>query len=625
MYLKSTFNIKLMKDHRVLIIMDSSEIALVIQNKINEFKNSNIFLHDKSDFFVFISYILYKQYFDFKNTNDISKIADYIISSEENAPINFMFTQTLSSEEKIDLVIGKINNSRNCSQEQIYIDIRNTVDWFKNLQKKYENDKEDLSQQIIDIFEEYSNSGIVQFTFLYPYLTNDNNYIDIGKVKEYFDFCTKDCKDWFCDTQLSDQIINEILNEEQYQDNFIISDYIKIESKDILKHSNNAIIANISAYSLKELYDKYENKLLEANIRNYIKNKNIDSDIKNTIENSPQSFWYLNNGITIVCNRFEEIIDELKIKLFNFSIVNGGQTTYLISKFAKKENDFYLVCKIIASKNLSNIKIDLNEIAKASNSQKPIKEYDLYSTRNEQSLLKKYLSDIGVEYITKRGPKKHIYSNYYDSTTIDKSGLILMASLLQMPGYGRSNKKMVFSKSRNYYNLCFPNDQNLLKNHARIIEQILKIEDAYKQYLKIFDKTKPSFSYAKNARTMIISLVSLLSRIANKTINVDELVSKLNSDKFYKYENNLEEFFADDVSFNHIYNFHIDIYELQNKLFPLFNILVQYGYLSYKNDPISNTVTETNYLKSNDSYIKLLKYINDKIGLQKLAEQFFPF
>lgn len=605
--------------------MGSSEIALVIQNKIKEFKDSNIFLHDKSDFFVFISYILYKQYFDFKNSNDISKIADYIISSEEDAPINFMFTQTLSGEEKIDLVIGKINNSHNCSKEQIYIDIRNTVNWFKDLQKKYENGKEDLSQQIIDIFEEYSNSGIVQFTFLYPYLTNDNNHIDISEVKEYFDFCTKDYKDWFCDIQLSDQITNEILNEEQCQENFIISDFIKIESNNVLKHSDNAIIVNLSAYSLKELYDKYENKLLEANIRNYIKNKNIDAEIKTTIENSPQSFWYLNNGITIVCNRYEEITDELKIKLFNFSIVNGGQTTYLISKFAKKENDFYLVCKIIASKNLSNIKIDLNEIAKASNSQKPIKEYDLYSTRNEQLLLKKYLSDIGVEYITKRGPKKHIYSNSYDSTTIDKSGQILMAALLQMPAYARSNKKMVFSKSRNYYNLCFPNDEKLLKNHARIIEQILKIEDAYKQYLKTFDKTKPSFSYAKNARTLIISLVSLLSRIANKTINVDELVYKLTSDKFYKYENNLQEFFPDDISFDHIYNFHIDIYELHNKLFPLFDILIQYGYLSYKNDPISSTVTETNYLKSNDSYIKLLKYINDKIGLQKLAEQFFPF
>lgn len=609
--------------------MNNIDSNLNIENKIKEFKNNNQFLSDKSDSFTFLLYILSKEYFEFKNNNDISKIADYIISDKEDAPINFMFTQILSSEEKTDLVVGRINYSNNSTLYEIYADITKTVYRFKDLYKSWENGKSDLEQRIIDIFEEYSSSGIVQFVFLYPNITNHDNNLDISKIKHYFNSIQRDdTKNWFCEIQLSDQITNEILNDEDEEQNFIISDYIKIESKDILKHSNNAIIANISAYSLKELYDKYENKLLEANIRNYIKNKNIDGDIKNTIENSPQSFWYLNNGITIVCNRFEEIIDELKIKLFNFSIVNGGQTTYLISKFAKKENDFYLVCKIIAtSKSLSNIKIDLNEIAKASNSQKPIKEHDLYSTRQEQLLFKQYMSDIGVEYITKRGPKKHISIHPYDSTTIDHSGQILMSALLQMPGYARSNKKMLFNKAKNYYSLCFPiNDKQLLKNHANIVKQILILEIIYKKYLKTLDKTTPELSYAKNARTLIISFVTLLSRIANKTINVNEILQKLSFNEFDKYENNITDFFPDNISFDHIYSSCVDVDELDSKLFPLFEEIIKYGYLSYIDEQTSlNNVTETNYLKSNSSYIKLLKYINDKIGLQNLADKFFPF
>ena len=38
------------------------------------------------------------------------------------------------------------------------------------------------------------------------------------------------------------------------------------------------------------------------------------------------SFWLKNNGITIVCGDFE--IDGREVKLRDFSIINGGQTTY---------------------------------------------------------------------------------------------------------------------------------------------------------------------------------------------------------------------------------------------------------------------------------------------------------
>ena len=83
-------------------------------------------------------------------------------------------------------------------------------------------------------------------------------------------------------------------------------------------NDGSAIIVNISAKSLKILYDRYSRALLGLNLRYYIKNRNVDSGLKKTIKNHPDKFWYLNNGLVIVCSDYE--LDGKILKLSNFSI-----------------------------------------------------------------------------------------------------------------------------------------------------------------------------------------------------------------------------------------------------------------------------------------------------------------
>lgn len=88
-------------------------------------------------------------------------------------------------------------------------------------------------------------------------------------------------------------------------------------------------------------------KLAFAKFKIFYKKRDIDSSINETISRNPETFWFKNNGITIICDDF--IVDGKQIKLKDFSIVNGGQTTTLLhkSKEINKENDLYLPCKII--------------------------------------------------------------------------------------------------------------------------------------------------------------------------------------------------------------------------------------------------------------------------------------
>lgn len=149
-------------------------------------------------------------------------------------------------------------------------------------------------------------------------------------------------------------------------------------------------IFTIKANSLKELYEKKKSEgLFGYNLREHITQASVDNAIDDTIKDSKDNFWYFNNGITIGCKSFKA--DGNKLKLYDFSIINGAQTTTKIGKspLINKEKDFCLVCKVIKSENSLDDEF-IRKISEASNSQKPIKPRDLKSNKIEQIALQNY-------------------------------------------------------------------------------------------------------------------------------------------------------------------------------------------------------------------------------------------
>ena len=140
------------------------------------------------------------------------------------------------------------------------------------------------------------------------------------------------------------------------------------------------------------------------NLRYYIKSANIDAKIQESIQKDGKDFWYLNNGIIIVCNDYNIVNNEVFLK--QFSIVNGGQTSRMIGT-TPFEEDFFVCCKII--KNTFDTPQEKNvfiaKVAEASNTQKPIKAKDIIANRVEQRNLKTLLSENKVFIEIKRGEK----------------------------------------------------------------------------------------------------------------------------------------------------------------------------------------------------------------------------
>ena len=239
---------------------------------------------------------------------------------------------------------------------------------------------------------------------------------------------------------------------------FVHEDSIELcETNNKLIYNNNGLIVNIKASSLKKLYTKHSVRgLFSFNLREHISQKNVDNGIEETIKNEPENFWFYNNGITIGC--VDYIIDGNKIKLYDFSIINGAQTTTKIgnSKLVDIDHDFAIVCKIVKAKGTLSTSSDfISRISEASNSQKPIKPRDLKANSIEQKKLQygamqnEYPLAIEIKRGVKPKNEKKV-DHKWQKVTNEYVGQLILSCSFQEPGKARSGRSEIFSSDKIY-------------------------------------------------------------------------------------------------------------------------------------------------------------------------------
>lgn len=264
---------------------------------------------------------------------------------------------------------------------------------------------------------------------------------------------------------------------------------IDAENNYLTYGKEKSLIVNITATSLRDMYIKYGKAgLFSMNLRFFVPNKKVDAGIENTIRNEGNEFWYLNNGIIIVCDDYK--IEERCLKLNNFSIVNGGQTTKLIGVIPFSD-DFVISCKVIRNKYIDNTEEGIkfvSKVAEASNTQKPINSTDIIANRYEQRLLKSRLEDLNIFMQIKRGESTTAYlkENYpypWQRTKNTEIGQMIYASICQKPGTARNSKDKIFSDPRKYKSVFgdLNYDMNILKDLLYFKAHFAKWSNAIKK------------------------------------------------------------------------------------------------------------------------------------------------
>jgi hypothetical protein len=170
----------------------------------------------------------------------------------------------------------------------------------------------------------------------------------------------------------------------------------------------------------------------------------------------------LNNGINAVCEDF--VIENNILKIKNFQIVNGGQTSKTLTRIVNDlSDDVQILMRLTKITDLSKITNISMDIAVASNSQNAIGSRDLHSGDRIQNSIYKRLDDVNIFYDKKDGEwatvTKRKYRNPFGNTPMylkisnTDLGKAYLSFYLQVPISTKGRDKLVFSEI--YYDQIF--------------------------------------------------------------------------------------------------------------------------------------------------------------------------
>lgn len=584
-----------------------------VQEKIQEYKKEFPELREKSNDFVF-SVVCVKSIF-YRNPNqstDIKEIIESIVDGKDDGGIDSLFSDPNSDTD--DLILCQSKDYQSITKDDVASALHKMADFYSDMQKgQSESYNKKVRERFSRLNGEIGDESKVKFCF---FTSAPKNSIRVEKLKEIISNHFKDDPKYEAKIYFLDDIVDQIKEAESMRGDVAFGE-IQIEKENCLCYGDDAVIVNVEAYSIKELYDKYNIKLLAQNLRYYVRNKSIDEQIKETIKRDKYNFWYKNNGITIICDDFE--MSGPILKLTNFSIINGGQTTTLIGKseFINKDNSFLLPCKII--KNTKTNKDERStfvlEIAQATNSQKPIKASDLKANQPEQVRFGNSLKAIGVFYRTKRGEEiPKAYKDKDKNTDLVAVGKLALASIFQLPASSRNKPSSMFDD--HYYNPLFTEN---LDETARCIKDMLYVDNYFRSvFIRKYDKeceSDPTNSkvipFANNSRTICLSYVSLVSRYLKGFISdkdIATIIDSINKDEECKEK--VYDIFSKKKTISMIFSDSLDAMnkdDLDKSLYDLLKEFIEISHTAYMNLTHSGADSnESNFLKRDPNYYRII-------------------
>ena len=586
-----------------------------ISAKMNALRDTYPSLREKQDPFVFSALCIKASFY--KNPslelreNDLS---DYIVDGGYDGGVDFLLSDPNSDCN--DLVIGQTKFYHRISAEKVLDALQKMAHFYLDMiDRKTDRISESVLHKFFNLYSELGDESKIHFVL---YTSAPKNRIRVDRLEEKMRRFFPDSSNIEIDVFFASDVVDEIKESESHRAT-VETGEIDIDAPDnVLKYQDDAIIVNVSALSLKTLYLTKGIDLLSKNLRYYIKAKEIDDAIEETISNAPEYFWFRNNGITIICDSF--VVAGKKVEMKDFSIINGGQTTYMIfkSKMISPENDFYLPCKII--KAIGNNEKEKSlfglEIAKATNSQKAINKKDLKANAPEQIRFMHAMDEEGIFFQTKRGeviPKKNKPS--YKNSDLSGIGKLCLAAVFQLPCTSRNRPSALYSEK--FYDPIFKGNVSSQKQIAKLCREFLYIDYFFEKYKKAFDEKAKNDSFANdrlafahNARTICIAFVVFASRYYQNNID-EQLVTQLQ-----KVVDGGEEI---DSLYNRFCNIDNYCFVLPPNLFrkkdeydkvleKLFEIMINAGVevysmaKRYKKDIIN----ETNFLKKDQNYYEII-------------------
>lgn len=195
-----------------------------------------------------------------------------------------------------------------------------------------------------------------------------------------------------------------------------VDETLRLTGKAMVEDMNysRVCVGRMPVVEVAALMKSHGEKLLERNIRRYLglHGNRVNEGIRATLSsNAPENFYFFNNGITLVCDKFTYNAlqqGDFQIKVKNLQIVNGGQSCMTILKTAEEleKNGQALPAQASVLIRLYELSSDNDDvvlqITHATNSQNPVDLKDLRANDARQQQLEQSIQNLGYSYRRKR-------------------------------------------------------------------------------------------------------------------------------------------------------------------------------------------------------------------------------
>ena len=304
----------------------------------------------------------------------------------------------------------------------------------------------------------------------------------------------------------------------------------------------DAYMAIIPGVTLAKIYKKYQQVLLEKNVRTFLQFKGkVNKGIRKTLREEPDMFFSYNNGISTTASEIDVKEEDGSLyitRLYDWQIVNGGQTTASIAaSLTDKEVDLtkvFVPMKVSVIRDAENSDTIVKAISTTANSQTSIKNSDFSANEPYLVDLEKFSRSEWVP----NGKDRPVCKWYFERTRGQ-----YLDQLAQLSGLNEKSFKIEYPKSQKItktdiakyeaswnlqpYNVCRGAEKNYSLFVADIKRDRTMVTANYFKHIIakgiLFNtidsivKSKKLGGYKANMNTYLMSAISFL---ANKSLNL---------------------------------------------------------------------------------------------------------
>lgn len=198
------------------------------------------------------------------------------------------------------------------------------------------------------------------------------------------------------------EITRDLLAEQAYAQ---VHADIALQKHERVKHPRSTYYGVARLGDLVALHQTHGKALYERNIRYFLgsSKSEVNKAIKTTLHDAPGDFFYLNNGVTAVCDVIEPKATKNGVKKFRIrglSIINGAQTVAAAAEFVRQHPERSIDdAKVMLT--LINAPADGpfgKRVTKARNHQNPVQTANFASLDEKQERLRQEIAHLGFDY-----------------------------------------------------------------------------------------------------------------------------------------------------------------------------------------------------------------------------------